>query len=413
MRWTPAVTAFVGGQLMGAFDTDPQVFLSGGCDAVNRQLYERKGSRIFNVYDNATFTCPATLRPEYNCDAQGQDLRVNNQFVFYLIVTTPIVTSDGTPFNNPIGTITFDWEVVFMKPRLIAPTLKTYNSYTEGSAKDGSQGNTPVVYFTRDQGDIPTTSSGMVIFRSLGAGIVGLERGAQYAWRKQGTSSSSITFEFLVYAKLTGAQRNDDADLITIDLTVGEDVSFIAQLIPLGPDVGTGNVTPDSEVVMMKSNASFSGAVDAIGDIATPGYTTTGFTGRIVGATNFTNDSTPEQQGAIATYLDSEGESQPLGERDLVEYFRVPPTKLAKALGCELSELDRIIGCDVSQKAFVGVLITALGLAIRILTASASIAKVAIQIKNTVSNADTALAKYAKAHKANLGKKVRTRVRFN
>jgi hypothetical protein len=251
IRYIPAVPATVAGQIIMCIDTDATWTPVGDTQDVVRMMMAHKDRVMFHVFDNARCVTPSTSKPEYMCDAQGQDIRVNNQGVFWAVLVTQVVKQDGGDWTNAVGSFVLDWEIEFTAARILAPQRITSNAATYAKWFNGDPSYGPALEITG--GGSPGTQIVVAIFRDVG-GAVGVVPGVPYFFGRRIQSEASVEDAVIlwnVYGSLRGAQQLDKTDLIMLDI-FSEPASGIVDFVwwPIGPESGVRNALDNARVTM-------------------------------------------------------------------------------------------------------------------------------------------------------------------
>jgi len=377
VTFIPSVPATVAGQLVVCFDTDPTFAPLGDNQSIIRIMMAHKNVQMFHVFQRASINLPKTSRPDYYCDAQGQDIRVNNQAVLWAAVVSPVVTSEGERWRGAAGSFMVSYEVEFMGPRINNPTRYTQNTtlklaLVSGDVKYGRS-------FTIEGGAAPPTQTSVVIFRGLG-GVVGLDRGTPYylGGRAPEDLPPGSKPVYNIYGTLVGSQRRDILDIIDLDGVVTDLLECFWW--PIGPESGarTAETNPD-DVVTGLANGSQIGIVAANFENTNPKYQADEYLVRASGVVPREDD--PGLDGASMIYENGSGETIAVEENEQLIFRNVSSEVILAKFSWTPAQFKLIFGVDPSVKRFIGVLLTATGFLVRVLTLATDVVRMSLAIK--------------------------------
>lgn len=376
IRYIPAVPATVAGQIIMCTDTDATWAPVGDTQDVVRMMMAHKDRIMFHVFDNARACIPGTSKPEYMCDAQGQDIRVNNQGVFWAVLVTPVIKQDGGDWTNAVGSFVLDWEIEFRAARILAPQRITSNSATYGdwTGDDPTYGPSLVL----GGGGAPPTQVVVAIFRDVG-GAVGITTGVPYFLGRrflEGTTPNDAVFVWNVYGSLRGAQQLDVTDLMVIEGPSLVTTEFVWW--PIGPESGVRNAKENAKVTMNgTSPASSLGVVNVSYNNTDPRRQATEY---LVRATGALPEGSNDVDGVSLIYEDAAGDTQTIGENDTLILRATTPNAIMTAAGWSEQQFVNVYGFNPDSTRIIGFLITAAGFMVRAISILASLTRISLAI---------------------------------
>lgn len=379
VKYIPAVPATVAGQIIMCTDTDATWAPVGDTQDVIRMMMAHKDRIMFHVFDNAKAVIPGTSKPEYMCDAQGQDVRVNNQGVFWAALVSPVVKQDGAEWTGAVGSFVLEWEVTFTAARILTPQRITSQSTAKAQWTGDDDYGASLAQVT---GAEPNTQTCVAIFRDVGQAI-GMASGTPYFLGSRPLSTRVVPSEYEraynVYGTLRGAQQLDKLDLIPVEGVLTA-VDFIWW--PIGPEHGTRNSTIDAKVQMSGlSNTTDTGLLNVDYNNTDPRRQADEYFVRATGALPEDNADDPSNLNGVALiYTDENDVTHTVEQNQMLIYRKTTPRALATAMGWTDVQFQNIYGFSVNEKAFVGVLITALGHFVRAVSILAKAARIALAI---------------------------------
>ena len=390
IRYIPAVPATVAGQMIICFDTDPTYAPLGSSDGVIRSMMAHKNRKIFHVFDDISMDLPLAGRVPLFCDEKGQDLRLNNQAVFWIAMVAPTVTGTGEEWKAAVGSFVIEWEVEFMTQRIEKMQSETVGDQVTLDFERFDRGSWKYALFPT-AGATPTTQAGIFIPQAVG-NTFGLSRGVAYYYGKvTWTDPQGQTDRFFIlFATLVGAQRLDPDDQIYLDESTGENANVIGKWTAVGPASGTRSGEPDN-------SASFSASVvgEANGLVyAAPVVTSNVFQAKEYlvsidgGASNSTGSSS--DNGAIPGVEPFPGGFQALGAQEPLVYGVVPTDSLLEYVKTQYPGVTRdmlliAFGYPLGRAVgFISALVTATGLLVRVLTTVTTVVRMTLTVKREV-----------------------------
>ena len=336
-------------------------------------------------------TCPATQKSEYYCDTNGQDVRLNNQAVFWCALVSPIVNGIGDKWTQPVGSFILEWQVNFRTARIAAPQRTTFNDCVEWSV-DASTSVADLPYNLRyTNGAKPTTQAFVVIPRAIDETISGLERGVVYYGGTQVRDlGSGINEEYtLLYGTLRGAQQLDVNDIIPVD-AFGSPAIVDACFYSIGPESGVRgnvNVQPASFSCTTQTSALGTEVCDLV--VQDRRFQAGAY---MVNYTGISPQDNPVGglNGVTAYYEDNSGQVGTVVENEqLILKPRVPTALIKSILGLTDAELNNVFGAGSSEKRFLGIFTTVLGFVIRTISVLSTISRIGMAVKREFDVTDT------------------------
>jgi hypothetical protein len=236
IRYIPAVPATTAGQIIMAFDTDPTFAPIGSAQSVINTMMAHQNRKLFHVFDDMTMSLPKTSNREYYCDALGQDLRLNNQAVWWAVLVSKVVTSTGNSWQANVGSFVVEWKCRFHLSR-IAQVQNTviYDSVTMAFHAGSTDTDYSLNFIS---GAAPTTQA-FVIIPQIVVGLTRLTAGVVY-YMGGTNADSSGNLLYTIYGTLRGAQQSIANDIIPVEVITGAAATTLTFLwYPVGPPVGS------------------------------------------------------------------------------------------------------------------------------------------------------------------------------
>lgn len=376
VRYVPAVPATTAGQLIMAFDTDPTWAPVGSSQEVLRAMMAHKNRQIFHVFDDKRAQLPATDKADYYCDAKGQDLRLNNQFIFWLCVMAPVVTNNGGQ-SGTVGSLMLEWDCEFKIPRIETPQrIDAGNVCNFLSNAYTGAGSEALLDFA--SGSRPTTQCFTVIFTNIQA-LEGIEIGVPYFAASNVCDLDDQASSYLLFGTLRGAQQGDAGDLI--DLQVGGSGQNIRALWwPWGPPSGVRQA--NTLVATLTATGTAPTTMTALNmDINDPRFQSGSYLLKYRGAS-------ASQTGNYADLFASPDGVAPadyLSDGELLTYTAIEAETLVGIVGCSPDELCTMFALkEYNPKQFIGTIVTVAGQIVQIAAAVATVANISMNIVKSI-----------------------------
>lgn len=269
IRYVPATSANVSGQIGIGFDLDPAFkFPPGDVDSRLVTLRAKKNATWGNVYDTLSCALPQSGKVDYYNEPNSQDLKVNIQATFFVMIFVEVRnTLDGSLWNGNFGSLELDWEVEYKIPRVVLKRgdgPKT-NIAIMGTSNAGAW--SPGTYLLDfGTGSAPNTQVCGVIVRTYSDRIFGLATGEQYYMSRVPTDPAfpSGKQDWMLFQTLLGAQRRDFTDMVQWSSEAQGEIVEI-QWLAYGPETGEYNDTNAEQTTMqVLSVADSMGEIDAV-----------------------------------------------------------------------------------------------------------------------------------------------------
>jgi hypothetical protein len=394
IRYVPAVPATTAGQFIICWDTDPTWAPLGSSQGVIRAMTAHKGRAIFHVFDNMSSSNPKSLKAEYYCDVNGQDIRLNNQSVFWVALLSPIVNSVGDKWTQPVGSFFLDWKVKFRTLRINEMQRQTVgDTVTYLVAKD--TGYDFVDYrFVYAGGARISTQTAIIVPRTISQTVVGVERGVVYYYgtkQQADVTQPNTTIDIgALFGTLRAAQQFDTHDLIDLDVLAGDEPFIDMVWIPVGPAVG---IREASGTASTKSFITGSSRSTTIGDtpvnitVDDPNFQAKEYLVKFNGTSTTPSASGDINETALIYGPDAETICTVAVDEALIMRCATPTAIKNYFLLTEV-ELDIIYGFEANKAAFLGLLVTLGGLLVRAVSVIGTSIRIANAVKREMNETD-------------------------
>ena len=386
IRYVPAVPATVAGQMILCWDTDPTYAPLGSTQGVIRSMMAHKNRQMFHVFDDMKVVLPQSKSNALFCDTRGQDLRLNNQAVMWAAMVSPVVTATGEQWGSAVGSFVVEWDVQFRTARIAELNAETVSEEVEFdySRFDVGEWTYRLDY---DSGSRPTTQACVFVPQAT-RGLAGVSRGAVYylGLVTEAVEVPGITVEqfYVLFGSLRGAQQLDANDQIALEEGLQE-ATLRGKWFAVGPESGNrsgqANTAP---MLYTRTLSSPDGTLCASPQVDDYTKQAKEYYVSVAGANIITEESTSDEDATAVVFDDAAALRTVGSDRQLI-FRRAEPTKLLALTGWTPEQFHNLFGFPARKRAVVGMLITAAGQLVRVLTAVASLTSLALRIRREVS----------------------------
>ena len=394
VRFVPSVPATTAGQIVAAWDMDATYAPTGPPQQVLRSLIAHKNRQFHHVFDEFSVALPTTQRDTYFCDTRGQDIRMNNQAVFWAALGSPIVGMNGGLWESSFGAFVLRWSVEFSVPKIDnGLQLTTKSQCIFSLVEGGAEGDLGVEYRLEFNSlSQPTTQTSMIIVQTV-SGIVGLEKGSPYYIGSKLISSTNPaiydTQAWWLFSSLRGAQQLDSADVIDLQRNAGT-VTFCCLFYPIGPELSMRDPSRATTLTMLnlEGPGSPQGTRAAALSNTDPGTQAVEY---LVNYSGISGPRAEEGQTAASLVAESPSGDYVVPVNESLVYRRIGVAKIMSFFNLNDFEFTNIFGFPPGEKVMIGALITAVGgFLIRVISLASTAVRVGMAIKKVLNETDDA-----------------------